>query len=636
MTEHQSTSCPTAEAIRQYAIGGCDDLQAERLETHLLACPECETALDALDDPSDALIQALSALPVTADDEEGYQALRARTLTMPQSFADDASSSELLQRVSRLADPKLGPLPRQLGNYALTACIGRGASGAVYRARHLKLDQSVAVKVLDESRSLAAESFLQEMKTIGSLVHPNIIRATDAGEADGLHFLVMEYVEGIDVARVLYRNGPLRIADACEIARQAALGLQFIHQRAFVHRDIKPSNLLLTVEGQVKVLDLGIAASDQPSNRKPRLQGTLDYMPPEQWKNDAVASPRSDIYSLGITLFKLLTGTFPKTQPSSNITPRIELPRSLDRLLHSMLAEAIDDRPTDIEKVTQALASHVGGADLPALVATTCPHMQVPPATPKRSTDTPSRRNVLLAAGSAAAAGLLLSRLQFGNRPRLQRDDWRPLAPISPTVWFSLGDAGRVEVEPSDDGSLRFASDQLALLHLGRPVTGIFSLEVRLLAENLQSSGFFFRGRADYTGEVPILRFQTIEFVSPSDETPNDDTAVTTPLLTWNQWTIVKAASTPTVQRIALGEVVVDLARTSKGQHLHVACGTQGMPVVTWNGQRLHASTWQLSTEGRAQLRLSAAQLPTEFLGRLGLVNSQNSTKFVQPRLAYL
>src|SRR5262249_58618750 len=130
--------------------------------------------------------------------------------------------------------------------------------------------------------------FAREKEALGSLVHPNIVRATDAGEANGCHYLVMEYVEGIDVNRLVKLCGPLRVPDACELVRQAAAGLQYIHERRRVHRDIKPSNLLLSREGQVKILDLGLAlihegpAKDDELTRTNQVMGTADYMAPEQ------------------------------------------------------------------------------------------------------------------------------------------------------------------------------------------------------------------------------------------------------------------------------------------------------------------------------------------------------------------
>src|SRR5262249_19733331 len=134
----------------------------------------------------------------------------------------------------------------------------------------------------------AVARFQREVKAVGKLRHPQIVRATDAGEVDGVHFLVMELVEGTDLNRLVKRLGPLPMADSCELVRQAALGLQHAHEHGLIHRDIKPSNLMLSVDGQVKVLDLGLARfhADHPANDDLTPSGlmvrTLDYMAPEQ------------------------------------------------------------------------------------------------------------------------------------------------------------------------------------------------------------------------------------------------------------------------------------------------------------------------------------------------------------------
>ena len=155
------------------------------------------------------------------------------------------------------------------------------------------------------------------MKAVGKLSHVNIVGAHDAGEIDGTHFLVMEYVDGLDLSNIARRLGQLPIPDACELVRQAATGLQHAYKHELVHRDIKPSNLMLTPEGQVKILDLGLALLDGTSGENNELtstgqmMGTLDYMAPEQGMDSHTVDIRADVYSLGATLYKLLTGTAP-------------------------------------------------------------------------------------------------------------------------------------------------------------------------------------------------------------------------------------------------------------------------------------------------------------------------------------
>jgi len=225
----------------------------------------------------------------------------------------------------------------RIREYDLLEQIGQGGMGTVYKASHTMLDRIVAVKLLPSERMNDAESvsrFRREMKAVGKLQHPNIVQAFDAGEERGVHYLVMEYVEGLDVAALQEQQGRLPIADACEIIRQAALGLQHAHEHGMVHRDIKPSNLPLAVRSQrsavsqseisnpgsaiVKILDLGLALlsdSDRAVSRNltstGQIMGTLDYMAPEQADDTHAVSIRADIYSLGCTLYALLAGEPP-------------------------------------------------------------------------------------------------------------------------------------------------------------------------------------------------------------------------------------------------------------------------------------------------------------------------------------
>src|SRR5437660_1222608 len=152
--------------------------------------------------------------------------------------------------------------PAQLGVYRLLGRLGQGGMGTVYRAWHTRLKRAVALKTLRADlldNAPAVARFHREMEAVGKLDHPNLIRATDAGEDRGIHFLAMDYVEGVDAAKLGHRLGRLRVADACEVVRQAAVGLQYVHEHGLVHRDVKPSNLMVTAAGQVKVLDLGLA-----------------------------------------------------------------------------------------------------------------------------------------------------------------------------------------------------------------------------------------------------------------------------------------------------------------------------------------------------------------------------------------
>lgn len=271
-------------------------------------------------------------------------------------------------------------LPCQLGGYQLEEQIGHGGMGTVYRAVNLAMDRVEAIKLMLTDREPRADSvlrFKQEIRAVAKLrPHPNIVMAYNAGEARGLQYLAMEFVSGWDFANIGQCCGTLPIPVACECIRQAALGLDQVHEHGMVHRDIKPSNLMLTKEGVVKLLDLGLARLregqlEEQLTRESVPMGTVEYMAPEQADNPHAVDIRADLYSLGCSLFKLLCGTSPFGQTTKSVVqilkahanikpPRVrdhrpEVPIELDELVDQLLRKPPSDRPQTPREVLIAL-----------------------------------------------------------------------------------------------------------------------------------------------------------------------------------------------------------------------------------------------------------------------------------------
>jgi serine/threonine protein kinase/class 3 adenylate cyclase len=400
-----------ASRLNDYATGGqilvsrsvmaiLDDVGLEGLRLHYHGRRSLKGIGDV--DVHELLYDDSSPRPMRTQPKEHAE----RQWTVVPTLGFDVGSTG----ANRVAAPP-GTALRRVGNYELEEQLGSGGMGDVYKARHVQFGRVRAVKVIkpqfvESGHSEVIRRFYNEIKAVGRLEHKNIVVAIDSSSpTDKVHYLVMEYIDGVSVDELVARHGPLPVPDACEIIRQAARGLQYIHKNDMVHRDIKPSNLMITVvdgevqsdstltqqgaDGQqraiVKILDLGLALlavdrHDRLTRFDHKAMGTGMYMPPEQWKTTSV-DIRADIYSLGCTLYHLLAGNPPfydsdlrpekaheKSAPPmirSSVQP---LPKKLWDVLRKMLEKRPEDRYATPAEVAAALTPFAEGQHLAALV----------------------------------------------------------------------------------------------------------------------------------------------------------------------------------------------------------------------------------------------------------------------------
>lgn len=262
-----------------------------------------------------------------------------------------------------------------LGKYKLLEPLGAGGMSFVYLAENQLLGQRRAVKVLPKSKvtdSSYLERFYREARAAAQLNHPNIVRTFDIDQQGDQHYMVMEYIEGEDLSSLVKRVGPLPIGDAVNYLRQTAAALQHAHRAGLIHRDVKPGNLLLNKQGQVKLLDLGLAkftgqASDLTVVHNETLMGTADFLAPEQALNSHLVDLRADIYSLGGTFYFLVAGhpPFPdgtvaqrlvrhqSVDPPTLISLRPDCPPFLSQLCEWMMRKKAEERCLDCGEIME-------------------------------------------------------------------------------------------------------------------------------------------------------------------------------------------------------------------------------------------------------------------------------------------
>ncbi len=484
---------PSRDHLSDFGLGRLDDAGATAVARHLADCPACSAWLEK--QPPDRLVALLL---------EGHRFAPADVTRLPETHSDvDLTPGTPL--VTADVPPGLVDHPR----YRVVRLLGKGGMGAVYLAEHKVMGTLRALKVVAPeiaSNPVSADQFRREIQTAARLDHPNIVRAYDAEQSGQTHFLVMEYVEGVDLADLVEQRGPLPVAHACHFIRQAALGLQHAHEHGMVHRDIKPQNLILARKNVVKILDFGLAkvaseAATEPGcrTRVGAVLGTPDYMAPEQWDDARTADIRADVYSLGCTLYALLAGAPPfheapgplqKMAAHVQRSPcplgevlRSDVPARLAALVARMLAKSPSERPQTPAEVARALepfiptgnpqpqpavAKPVKDADSAAIGLEPVPAPRVRQRPRRRPAKRPKRsRVVAIAVASvvigAALAAALMPPVKWSegipegkNQPKPIRLDSDPRRPVAqrPVAALHLEAPGPVTLRMGDEATL--------------------------------------------------------------------------------------------------------------------------------------------------------------------------------------
>ena len=317
---------------------------------------------------ADEVRAAWGAIPATERPKDGEAF--AKLLVAQKKLTEFQAKELLAGRGARL----------MMGEYAVLAEIGAGGMGQVYKAQHRRMKRVVALKVMSNAAmkdEAAVKRFQREVQAAARLEHANIVTAYDSGEAGSVKYLVMQFVDGGDLSDLVKKNGPLSVERACDYVLQAAKGLAFAHGEGVIHRDIKPANLLLVKKGIIKILDMGLArieGGDDGLTATEQVMGTVDYMSPEQAANTKTADARADIYSLGCTLWYLLSAR--KVYESDSMIGRLmahrdaplpslvktrdDVPWALEQAFHKMIAKRPQDRFQSMAEVIAAIEPFAG------------------------------------------------------------------------------------------------------------------------------------------------------------------------------------------------------------------------------------------------------------------------------------
>ena len=255
--------------------------------------------------------------------------------------------------------------------YEIVSKIGAGGMSDVYKAKDHKLNRFVAVKVLKpefREDTTFIRKFRSEAQAAAGLTHPNIVNVFDVGDDEGVYYIVMELIEGITLKEYIAKKGKLSIKEATSIAIQVSMGLEAAHNHGIVHRDVKPQNIIISTDGKVKVTDFGIARAASSNTISSNVMGSVHYSSPEQVRG-GYSDEKSDIYSLGITLYEMVTGRVPfdgdttvaiaiKHLQEEMVPPSVyspDLPYSLEQIIMKCTQKSVDRRYNKMEDVIEDL-----------------------------------------------------------------------------------------------------------------------------------------------------------------------------------------------------------------------------------------------------------------------------------------
>lgn len=458
-----AADCPSRDILTDWALGRLQLSQAQSVEEHLDACEKCDHYAASIHLFSKEQLQIM---------RPGYVAEKqcAEVVNQVLSGLDIRLSAEIARRQKKGTWTGL-----RIRDYKLTALLGRGGMGAVYRAEHTVLKKEVAIKILPQHSTddpSAVVRFQREMQAVGRLDHPHIVRALDAGQVEGINFLVMDLIEGVDLSQLTHGRRRFSVSDSCEVGRQLAEGLQYVHDQGLIHRDVKPSNVMLSQEAdgrlRARILDLGLAllpesdSQNAPLTAESQLVGTLEYMSPEQTETTEDLDLRVDIYALGVTLYRLLSGFLPfhgkpfkspvrrlkalTTQDPASVSSRVSgLPVSLVNLVDSMVARDPAARPQSMAGVLSVLRQFAPAQPLTELPAGLEPEQQAA-----------EELSVSSGLTSDTSPTAVETRVTPGTGPKRHRASHRGvvrktlmislLAVVAVAVWWQRTDGGRLEV----------------------------------------------------------------------------------------------------------------------------------------------------------------------------------------------